>query len=256
MSMVHVAGTTSAVETGVQKDTGDKDALLVFVEGPYSVVKAVDPAAHVPSGYTLEGSHTVSTGDGGAKMTIRCVNYGTDTATTAPFKTTWRIEMAEVTKNLYDHPTVRADKEIILKWLATDANKRVDGNTYQYEDANGQMTPIANPLALKYIAAYFKGIETYNEYYPIVQKISYWKRLPGGTMNGKSTTGGTVSKFSKAGCWDSPSLSINGYASSNFFKSGDDWQEDNNQIWTQTEEWTWTPEKDNDTSWIYAEANS
>lgn len=255
MSMEYVTGARGAIETGIQHENGDKDALLVFVEGPYSVVKSVNPANHVPDGYTLETSRTISTGDGGAKMTIRCVNYGEDTASTAPFKTTWKILMAEVTKKLENHPEVVGDRGIILKWLDTPAAERMDreGN-WQYKDAEGGHVTIEEEGALKFIAAYNKGIETYVEYYPIIQKITYWKRLPGGSMNGRSTTGGNVSKFSVVGMWDAPELILNGYPNTNFLKSGDEWQENANEVWQRTEEWTFTPDKDEDTEWIYADS--
>lgn len=253
MSMTHVAGSNAPVVTNVTTTLVSKDQQIVEVEGPYADVVALAPAEYCPSSYTIEDAKVSSTGDGGGKMTILCVNYGSDQSGARLLKTTWRVEMAEVSTNLKHHPHFQSNDAVrqIDAWLNTDAADRFDdqGNA-QYVDAEGEKHPLTAP-ATDYVKAYVKGIETYNRYFPVVQKISTYSRLPGGTMSERSTTGGTAT-FSTCGTFDPPELSLQGYASAKFFKSGDAWQENNDRTWTRTQEWTWTPDKSADTSWIYS----
>ena len=65
---------------------------------------------------------------------------------------------------------------------------------------------------MDYIHAYNIGIETYNDYYPVIQKISYYKRLPGVGMSGKSVTTGKVTQFSNnIGKWNTPGVTLYGF---------------------------------------------
>lgn len=258
MAIEHVTGSTDGVTTGISRTGGgDKDSAIVTVEGPVSVLEGItDFAALAPSGMTVE-SHTIEpNGDGFGKLVIRCVNYGAADVTTIPTRTTWRITMAEVQTPLIQHPHFD-DLEVrsqIKMWLATDEAQRAwDGQSFKYMDAGGNLTEIDDEDVEDFCTAWTKGIESYTRHFPVIEKVSFYQRLPGVSMSGNSTTSGTVSQFAEdIDTWDVPALTLSGYASTGWFKSGDNYDQDQNRIWTRTEQWTWTPDgSDSPTGWIY-----
>ena len=258
MAVEKILGDEDYAETGVSTQTSEEAKKhVVTVEGPYNTVKDLDPEDFVPSGLTLEDSNVETTGDGFARLVVRCTDFGEESSSgTLATRTTWKIEMACVQTDLKYHPTCVGDRLIIEMWLNTDPIKRFnpDNNSPQYVDSTGAVYPVAEEGAQKYIKAYMKGIETYNRYFPILRKISYYKRLPGVSVNKKSTTSGTVSEFSdEIGMWDVPDVHLTGFANTGWFKSGDNYEQDNSLVWTRNEEWTWTPDGsgDEDTGWIY-----
>ena len=259
MAVEHVAGSTDPVVTSETTAVAETKTKVVTVEGPMELLDAIeDISEFVPGGYTYDTHKTDPTGDGFGKITIVCREFGEVASSGTPTRTTWKIQMAAVQKDLKMHPWCVEDRLIIEMWLNTDPIRRFDANGVpQYTDSKGTAHQIEeNSGADFYVTAYMKGVETYNEYYPILQKISYYKRLPGVSMNGKSTTTGHVSEFSgNIGRWSVPGITLNGYGDTGWFKSGDDYAQDNSLKWTRTEEWTWTPEgSDGDLGWIYRES--
>ena len=264
MAITHIAGTNDGVTTGVSRTGGgDKDSAIVTVEGPVSVLETItDFASLAPSGMNVE-THTIEpNGDGFGRLVIRCVNYGSGDVSTTPTRTTWRITMAEVPKPLKSHPHFddsdgTARREIAM-WLATDEIKRYDdqGNP-QYVDSEGTEHPLSS-TATDFCVAYEKGIESYLRHFPVIEKISYYNRLPGVTMNGNSTTTGSVSDFADdIDKWSAPAITLSGFGNSGWFKSGDNYEQGNDLVWTRHEQWTWTPDGSNsETGWIYDESES
>lgn len=261
MAIAHILGETDGVTTGVSKTGGgDKDSSVVTVEGPVSVLETIsDFDSFAPTGMTVE-THTLEpNGDGFGRLVIRCVNYGSGDASTTPTRTTWRITMAEVQTDLKLHPKCISYRKEIELWLATDPEKRYDkSGKPQYVDSKGSPHSLGtNNGATKYVGAYEKGIETYVRHFPVLEKISYYKTLPGCSMNGNSTTSGTVSQFSSnIDKWNVPPVTLSGYADTGWFKSGDNYEQGNNLVWTRTEQWTWTPDgSGSDTGWIYSNSS-
>jgi len=127
MSAELILGSQSPFETRIQFDKGDKESCIVEMQGNYEDVKSEDAEAHVPSGYTYETKSVSSMEDGMGKLTIRGIKYN-DASTFGALRTTFRVDMLEVQYDLEDHPHLHAARDIILKWLATEESKRVDGN--------------------------------------------------------------------------------------------------------------------------------
>lgn len=258
MSVIHVTGSTGAVVTNHSKVDGEKQTCVVTLEGPFDVIDDITLASaksHVPSGYTIDRIRREGDGHGFARMMLDCTNYG-DTNVNAPDFITFKVDMEEVQIALQHHKQFTdAERKDIVRWLATDPSRRFDANGgAQWLDENDAPHAIAaGGNVEKFVKAYLKGIEAYNIYCPVIEKISKWKRLPGATMNENSTTGGTVSQFSSSlGTWNTPGITLSGFASTGYFKSGDHWAQGNNKVWTRTEQWTWTPDgSDSDVGWIY-----
>jgi len=251
MSATKVLGSGTPVTTGVRKEKADREATVVEVEGRYADLERADPATYCPSGFTVETSSISSTGDGLGKLTVRCVKYENG-ASFSSVKTTFRVDMQEVTYDLEDHPHVKTARNVILMWLATDESKRVDGNSYKYEDKDGNLQTISDQLAIKFCAAYMSGIKTFNRYFPVIEKISTWKNPPGMNMSGRSFTGGSPTFSNNAGRYDTTPLSLSGFAQTNWFKSKDSWVQNADTTWTRTEQWTYTPESSSgQNAWIY-----
>ena len=247
------AGARGPQTTGTIVSQADKRSAVVTVEGPIAALKSADPEDFVPDGYTLDTSNVTPSGDGLGKLTINCVKYEEGTSFSA-IRTTFRIEMQEVQYDLEDHPYLADARSMILKWLATDEAQRFDGNSYKYMDADGELKTVSGEKALKFCAAYMAGIKTFTRYYPVVEKISTWSNPPGLNMSGKSFSGGSPTFSSDAGKFSEPPISLNGYASTNWFKSKDSWAENENKTWTRTEQWTYTPESSSGShAWIYNE---
>lgn len=262
MAVELVTGSDDPVVTGESTVHGDQPTKVITVEGPMSLLDAVtDVSGFVPDGYEYDTHRVIPSGDGFGKIEITCKDFGDSSYGSTPERTTWKIQMASVQKDLKYHPKCVAARDDIERWLATDIGKRYNnGNKTkpQYVDENGNPCPISAQEALDYIHAYNIGIETYNDYYPVIQKVSYYKRLPGVGMSGKSVTTGKVTQFSNnIGKWNTPGVTLNGFADTGWFKSGDNYEQDNSQKWTRTEEWTWTPNGSGDANagWIYQNSN-
>lgn len=258
--MKKIAGQNGPYVTGKSTSKADKEACIVTVEGDLVSLRALDPDAVCPAGMVVENSNVDPTSGGHGKLTVRCVNYGQGDVSTTPTRITWRIAMAEVQTDLKRHPHFDGNdaRKQIEAWLATDLDKRYDSNgNAQYIQADGTPHPLTTP-ATDYVTAYEKGIESYVRHFPVIEKISYYKTLPGCSMVKNSTTSGTVSQFSaNIDKWDVPAVKLSGFANTGWFKSGDDYQQDNDLVWTRTEQWTWTPEgSDSETGWIYQSSKS
>ena len=256
MAIEHVAGSTDPVVTNVSSSETDRKTTTVTIEGPRDLLESItDLSSYVPSGMNLKDKKITGDGSGFARIELFCIGYTADDATTIPTHITWRIEMSEVQTPLQCHPTIVTARKDIERWLATSAANRYDaqGNP-QWVDEEGTPHPLNDNRVTKFVAAYNAGIETYNRYFPVVEKISNYNRLPGGSMSGNQTTGGNVSNFSaNIGKWNQPGLSLNGYASTGWFKSADSYAQGNNTVWTRTEQWTWTPDGSGSAhAWIYA----
>lgn len=234
----------------------DKDSATVKVEGPLDILKQQNPADFCPAGFAFKNARTSPTGGGMGEISIECVNYGSDDdISTVPTLVTWKIQMVEVQKDLKGHPQCVADRAVIEKWLATDPDKRwSDNHEPQWVDADGNAHIISTQPAQRYIAAYNKGIENYVVHYPVITKCSTFKRLPGCSMNGNSTISGTARFSSDIDTWSAPDIQLAGYESSGWFKSGDDYTQSGNTLWTREEQWTWTPDHGGDINWIYSSA--
>ena len=252
-----IAGRSSgAVKTGTSLQTADRRTAVVTVEGPIGALKSANPADYVPAGYELDTSNVTPNGNGLGKLTVNCIRYE-DGDSFEALRTTFSVDMQEVQYDLEDHPYLASVRDKILMWLATEESKCVDGNTFRYMDANGELQPIEEDEAIKFCRAYMAGIKTFNRYYPVIEKISYWSNPPGLSRSGKSFTGGTPLFSSNAGKYATPPISLNGYPATNWFKSHDKWTENGNKTWTRTEQWTWTPDgSDSELNWIYANSNA
>lgn len=256
--MRHISGRTAPAVVRNVTTRGDKDACVVEVIGNLSDLKTLQNSndgmkALCPAGMEIENSSCTPDGSGNGTLSIRCVAYGSADVSTAPTRITYRIDLIEVRTDLKNHPTVADARLTIEKWLATDAVKRFDaeGNP-QYVDESGNETAITDEKAKKFCAAYSKGIESYNRYFPVIEKISYMKRVPGLSMLGNSLTGGTAEFSNAIGKWDRPSISLSGYADAGWFKSKDSYSQSNDLVWTRSEQWTWSPDyDDDDVKWIY-----
>ena len=262
MAIEHVTGSEDPVETGESTVYGDQPTKVITVEGPMSLLETVtDVSSFVPEGYEYDTHRVIPSGDGFGKIEITCKDFG-DSDTTTPERTTWKIQMACVQTDLKYHPTCVSARDEIERWLATDIGKRYIGGDKtkpQYIDENGIPQPINADGAIKYINAYMAGIETYNRYFPVIQKISIYKRLPGVSVSGKLVGTGKVNEFSgNIGKWNTPGVTLNGFADTGWFMSGDSYDQDNSLKWTRTEEWTWSPNGSGDanTGWIYQSSDA
>lgn len=270
MAMEYVTGEEGAIETGESVVKADAHKTVVIIEGPYSALKDLVPAKgatatsceYVPSGMVVELATLSTDGEGAARIEVHCVYLGADGGLTAvPDRITYTISMGEVVTKLEAHPYFGPDnrKEIAL-WLATEPDERYDssaqGAEYKFRNKDGNLTQVSVSTE-KYCKAYMEGIETYMRYYPIIDKISYWKRPPGFSITGFSVTGGSPRFSNDVGKWASPGISLNGYDSTGWFKSGDNWQQKSDHCWTRREQWTYTPYgSGSDHSWIYQTAQT
>lgn len=269
-------GTPKGVQTGLGKSNADTNTLVITIEGPLSALEDMVPAqgathsdlSYIPTGCYVQSARLSSDGRGGGTITINCVDPGSDSSQTpaTPTKITYRLTMAEEQTDLIAHPTITASQTILsmcLKWLATDDAKKYNAETeeYQYDEGDGiTFTPITDETAIKFCQAWMHGIKTFNRYFPVVEKISTYKRVPGLSMTGATITGGTVSSANfggDIGTWNSPPITLSGFASTGFFKSKYDWTQNAKSSWTLTEQWVWTPDGSaSDYGWIYADSNA
>lgn len=265
MSLSHIAGSTNPLKTVTRKSESTASETIIEISGPYASVAAMQPAygagpsefTPCPAGYTVVNSTITPDGRGGGVLSVRCVNYTNQevSGSVVAMKTVFSIEMMATVYNLQQHPTLVSAAGIIAMWLASPASVQYSGATgYSYNDANGEAQAISNDSpAHKFCAAYSAGITTFTRYYPVIVKRSTWKSLPGASMSGNSQTGGTISQFSAdIGKWDEPDISLSGYAGTNWFKSGDRWEQNQDQTYARTEQWTYTPDgSDSAHGWIY-----
>jgi len=257
MSAIKVLGTGNPVETKVTRESSDREAAVVEVEGSYATLERANAASYCPSGMEVESSSLASTGDGMGKLTVRCLKYDSGMSFGA-MRTTFRVTMESVQYDLNKHPHLAESREIIDSWLSTEESMRKDENgNHCYAkvklDGSIELVPIQDQKSLKFISAYVSGgISTFNRYFPVIEKISVWKNPPGLNRNGRSFTSGSPSFSANAGKFDAPPITLNGFASTNWFKSGDGWQENADKTWTRTEQWTYTPEgSSGNHAWIY-----
>jgi hypothetical protein len=263
MSIKHVLGPETPIEVSETKTDADHDSSVIEVIGTPAVIALVDPASFAPKGYTLDTSTVSKAGDGMAKLTVRSTLYGEDGESLVPKRVTFKIDMVETQYELQDHPlfAAAAVKAKILAWLATDDRRKTmtRGQVvfYTYDDENGVSQEIKDNTVIKFCAAYFAGIKTFVRYFPVIDKISILSRPAGMLMNGASFTGGSPAFAADLGHYAEPPLTISGYPQNHWFKSGDNYQQQENRSWTRTEQWTYTPDgSDGSHAWIYAAAGN
>lgn len=249
-------GATGALETGTTTEVADKDSKTVTLEGLVSALETEDLDSHVPSGYTRVRSVLTPTGGGMGRLAINCVKYDTATVVSAqPVRAIVEVDMEEVTYDLIDHPHLSEVRDECEKWLATDAAKRYDGENYFYTDADGELTAIGDEEALQFCAAYMAGIKTFVRYYPVIERRSVYKNPPGMTRSGRSFATGSPKFSDKCGTFDTPPVTLSGYAATNWFRGGDRWKERGDNTWELLEKWTYTPEGSGSAhAWIYESA--
>lgn len=267
-------GTPKGVQTGLGKRRGDTDSLVITIEGPQATMEDLVPAQgathsdfdYIPTGCYVQSASLASDGRGKGTITINCVDPGADSPQTpaTPTKITYRLTMAEEQTDLIAHPVITANATVVrdcLAWLATDDSKKVDENGgYQYVEADGTTyTPITDATAIKFCDAWMHGIKTFNRYFPVVEKISTYKRVPGLSLTGATITGGTVSTANfggNIGTWNAPPITLAGFDSTGFFKSKYDWTQDAKSSWNLTEQWVWSPDgSESAYGWIYEDTN-
>lgn len=260
MSIKHVLGPETPIEVSEVKTDADHDSDVIEVIGTPAAIALVNPASFVPEGYTLDTSTVSRTGDGMAKLTARATLYGQDGASLVPKRTTFKIDMVETQYDLQDHELFKGEavKAMILAWLATDNRRKTKKNgqgqgvTYTYDDENGASQEIKDATAQKFCAAFFAGIKTFVIFYPVIEKVSILSRPAGMLMNGASFTGGSPAFATDLGHYAEPPLTLSGYPQNHWFKSGDNYQQQENRTWTRNEQWTYTPEpSDGAHAWIY-----
>lgn len=250
------AGTSGPVTTGKVRTIADKEGTSVIVEGLYSDLAAAAPADYVPEGYDVESSTLSSEGNGLGRLDIKCIRYesATGAGDWGAVRTTFTVDLEAVQYDLEDHPSLTAERDKIIKWLATDPAQRWDNTAGKYQYADGEsFTPIEpDEAAYKFCEAFMAGIKTFNRYFPVIEKVSVYKNPPGLTRAGRSFSGGSPKFSENLGTFDSPPLSLNGYPATNWFKSRDHWSENANGTWNRREQWTYTPEgSDGPHAWIY-----
>lgn len=269
MAMQLKAGTSGALTVGVRYGTSSRETATITIEGPAASVKAARPAYGSDassivtelSGYIVEHADYSPDGRGGATLTVSCqsTTAGTSGQTLGPTKSTLRIEMAEVQLDLQQHPSLADVRGIIAQWLASDPGVQYSGSTgYSYSEADGSPVEISSDSAAhKFCAAYAAGIRTFNRYYPVVSRIAIYATLDGATRSGQNITGGTPTFSQGIGTWDNPPVTLSGYPAGYWFKSHDAWEQQQDQNFVRTEQWTYTPEGSSGPhGWIYQAASS
>ena len=261
--MRKIAGKNGPYVTGRRNADGSTTTAVITVEGLYADLKKADPKVFCPAGYDVDTSEVSSVGGGAGLLTVNCIGYYSNAGggTFSPIRTTFYVDMVAVSYPLRGHDHLKNVQYIIGMWLATEEAKRMqsDGTFYYVETEGGveNLHQINDAAALDFCRAYQAGIETYNRYYPIVQKISTWKNPPGLNRNGTSFKSGSPAFSPGMGTFDAPPITLSGYSADGFFKSKDSWQENADKTWNRTEEWTWTPNGSSSPhAWIYASASN
>ena len=276
MSFTHKLGANLAtatpvgLQTGLGKQNGDTSAVVITVEGPAAALESIVPnqgdtttqCAYVPAGCYVQTASLSGDGRGNATLRITCIDpsYGSGSSSILPTKVTYRIEMAEERTDLISHPHVADFVDILVKWMGTADTQKYDAaaEQYQYDTGDGiTFAHITEQAAIDFCTAWMHGIKTYNRYFPVVEKISIYKRPPGMTMNGASISGGSPTFSSDIGTWDAPNITLNGFPSTGFFKSKDSYVQNANTSWTRTEQWVWTPDgSSSNYGWIYSASSA
>lgn len=257
MSIRLVAGKPGAVKTGDLRSSGEQNVRTITIEGPYSEIEDIGLDQYVPRNCNLVNSNLEDDGNGFGKWTLICESNETEYDGSKPYKVSWKIDMEEVQKDLKTHPSVVYDRANIERWLATDPSRRIDENgDPQWVDENDQPHKIGeNTGAWKYCDAYMRGIESYVVHYPVVEKISYYKSIPGCSMYNGTITGGSAEFSNGIDKWGAPDIKLAGYDNDGWLNSGDSYQKDGGNAWVRTVRWTWTPDgRSSPTGWIYSEA--
>jgi len=249
MSAKLVLGSSRPVETSRNVSVSGGNTAVVEVEGSYARLEAAAPEQYVPSGYTYD-SHTLSShGNGMGKMMVRCIKFDVGASFTAA-RTTFEVDMSEVTYDLYTHPYLDEVRDVCTKWI-DDGCIAHDG-TFYTKNAEGEEEEVEDAAAWDFCYSYAAGIHSYVRYFPVVTKVSVYKNPPGLSMSGNSFSGGSLPFSNDIGKFSAPPITLNGVAASNFFKSADRWAEAENKTWTRTEQWTYTPNgPDGAHGWIY-----
>lgn len=255
MSVSLVTGKPGPIVTGNEKTTGDRNTSSVIVEGrSVDIEKIRDFSEFVPRGCRFVGSRKSDTGNGFSKLVVTYENEDDSYDDSKPTYVTFKITMEEVTKDLKMHPSVVSDRVTIERWLATDPQKRIDDNgDPQWVDDTGNAHKINDRTgAWKYCDAYMRGIEHYVVHYPVIEKISHYKTIPGcQTYEGK-ITGGSANFSDDIDHWSSPGISLKGYDKGGWLKSFDSYEQNGGKTFVRTEQWTYTPNGPNSpTGWIY-----
>lgn len=259
MSAIHKAGAAGPVKTDEQITVDDSERVTIVIEGIVSDLKELDftspvtKGSYLPKDYSVERSTLTPSGNGLGRLTLQCVHDQLkDAAAATANRTTYRLTMSAVTYDLIDHPELDSVRSFCSLWLATDEAERFDGTSYSYKDKDGELQAVPSE-ATKFCAAYMAGIKTFNRYYPVLEKVSFWDNPPGVRKSGNSFSGGSFAKFSVAGTYNTPDIQIDGYDAGGWYKSGDEWVQNEGRDWTRTEQWTYTPEPSNgDHAWIYS----
>ena len=258
MSTRIVTGRNGAIETEEESSFGERNERIITVEGPYEKLKNANANSFVPSGFHLVNSHVKSTGNGFGRLDVVCEESEFNYDGSGPYRVTYRIDMLEVQKDLKNHPSVIRDRVNIERWLNTEASKRIDADgDPQWVDENGIGHKINEGTgAWLYGDAYMRGIESYVVHYPIIEKISHYRNLPGCQLYQGKVSGGSVTFSKEVDKWGAPEISLSGFASSGWIKTGDSYQQDGGRVWVRTEQWTWTPDgASSPTGWIYSASN-
>jgi len=249
MSAKIVLGSSNPVETSRSKTSSEKESYVIDVEGSYALIEVARPQSYVPDGYVMESSTVSSTGNGMGKLSIRCIRYDSGNSF-SPARTTFEVDMQEVSYDLSSHPYLDSVRDTCNKWV-NDGCIWHDGNYYTL-DEDDEEEEITDSTAIKFCAAYTAGIRNYVRYFPVITKISTYKNPPGLTRNETSFSGGSLPFSNNIGKFDTPPITLNGFQASNFFKSADRWAESENKTWNRTEQWTYTPEgSSSQHAWIY-----
>lgn len=273
MGPKHIAGSANPFVTGRSREVSDRDATIVEVTGLYKDLEKKIPergsyGGFCPGGYIVESSSLQATGDGMGVLRISCANYGSDgSLTIGPEHTTFSVDMMEVQQDLQCHPALKGHQGEILKWLATEEKWRYnpDGSDSEQGDPKNAMFRYADDSwdgtvdglqivkseeGIAFCKAWIDNIHTFNRYYPVVTRRERYKRLPGASMNGASTTGGSAKCAANCGHFEVPPLTLNGWPTTNhWFKGKDTWEQNADTTWEHTEQWVYTPVTDH--NWIY-----
>lgn len=250
------AGASVAL-TGIQKSEGDADTASVTLEGSYAALAALTDAqreAFVPDGYRLEGAALATAGDGMGRLTLSCSSsLEAEEGAGVPTRETFRITMEEVDYDLVDHPGIHAAaRALCLAWLAADPAERFRNGAYFAPGADGAYAEISDQEAQRFCAAWSAGIRTFRRFYPVVELRSWYRNPPGMAAEGRSFRRGTPEFSRNIGTFDDPPVSLRGYGSGFWFKSGDAWEQQGARSWLRTQTWTYTPEGSRgDHAWIY-----
>ena len=175
-----------------------------------------------------------------------------------PYNKVWEVGMEEVQKKLITHPNVQkhGNVDILFKWEETPKRYRTDGNgdfwyaTGEMDGDEPQLEKITGDANIAYCKAVMAGIETYNEYLPVLSCTSYYVKLPGILYDADGiVNGGTIHMDDDIGTFDTPKVTVRGFSDGIWLKSMDKFIENADGTCTRQEQWTYT--KDKKHRWIY-----